>query len=150
MSGFSEHIPDHTGQPGQGCQGGHTSRGPSCRHLPPSGQVSRQEHLVPPPPAPPAAHRHQQGRVQHLRPPIKSWKRRSSCPCHLSAGCHKVWNLSNRSSYIQHFNPRSLSSCQFSPSGAQVVTMASDDKLRLYNTQNAAPSLQPVAQGICP
>jgi len=41
---------------------------------------------------------------------------------------------------------RSLSSCQFSPSGAQVVTMASDDKLRLYNTQNAAPSLQPVAQ----
>ena len=27
-----------------------------------------------------------------------------------------------------------------------MVTMASDDKLRLYNTQKAAPSLQPVAQ----
>jgi len=41
---------------------------------------------------------------------------------------------------------RSLSSCQFSPSGSQVVTMASDDKLRLYSTRMPAPSLQPVAQ----
>ena len=28
----------------------------------------------------------------------------------------------------------------------KVVTMASDDKLRLYNTRMPAPSLQPVAQ----
>jgi len=42
---------------------------------------------------------------------------------------------------------RSLSSCQFSPSGSQVVTISTDDKFRLYNTENITGSaLQPAAQ----
>ena len=53
-------------------------------------------------------------------------------------------NLSN----VLH--SRSLSSCQFSTSGNQVVTISTDDKLRLYNTENiTGPVLQPAAQVIC-
>jgi len=42
---------------------------------------------------------------------------------------------------------RSLSSCQFSTSGTQVVTMSSDDKLRLYDTENITSSnMKPSSQ----
>jgi len=42
---------------------------------------------------------------------------------------------------------KSLSSCQFSPNGDQVVTISSDDKLRLYNTSSLGPqSLGPQCQ----
>merc|ERR1712203_556987 len=42
---------------------------------------------------------------------------------------------------------RSLSSCQFSTSGNQVVTISTDDKFRLYNTENiTGPAVQPAAQ----
>ena len=48
-----------------------------------------------------------------------------------------------------YFILRSLSSCQFSPSGSQVVTISTDDKFRLYNTENITGSaLQPAAQVI--
>jgi WD40 repeat protein len=41
---------------------------------------------------------------------------------------------------------RSLSSCQFSPTGGQVVTLSSDDKLRLYKTAEPGASTLPCAQ----
>ena len=48
-----------------------------------------------------------------------------------------------------YFILRSLSSCQFSPCGSQVVTISTDDKFRLYNTENITGSaLQPAAQVI--
>jgi len=42
---------------------------------------------------------------------------------------------------------RSLSSCQFSTSGTQLVTISADDKFRLYNTESlTSPVIQPAAQ----
>ena len=96
FSGLNEHILDHARQPGQRRQSGHKGWCPSCRHLPPLGQVPRQEHLLPPSPAPPPTNRHQQGRVWHLWPSLKSRKRWSFCPSNLFAWCHKVWNLSTK------------------------------------------------------
>jgi len=44
---------------------------------------------------------------------------------------------------------RSLSSCQFSTSGTQLVTISTDDKFRLYNTESlTSPVMQPAAQVI--
>lgn len=44
---------------------------------------------------------------------------------------------------------RSLSSCQFSTSGTQLVTISADDKFRLYNTESlTSPVMQPAAQVI--
>ena len=42
---------------------------------------------------------------------------------------------------------RSLSSCQFSTCGSQVVTISSDDRFRLYKTGSITGlAIQPVAQ----